>query len=221
MRYLNRPSPAEELSVRGRYECADEAGVVWGAEDWEWFRFGGSQEQVWRSEWQGEWAGQRFTLLGQAVVSPEGLERLKMRLERAGQPAQAVTLTTMPDSILAHYDEAVEEVELPVGYAVFALARLAFPFDLASEQRELAMTYYLRPSPPARPLSARPVKFEYTPLGLQVFTVKGQEVRAKGWRMVVPGLPTQEAWFERNGTCLLWRVEGSWQARLVEWQTFG
>lgn len=225
MRYLNRPSPAEELTVRGRYDCVDGAGAVWGMEAWEWFRYSGSEGQAWRSEWKGEWAGQSFTLLGQAVFSPEGLERLKMRLERAGQPSQAVTLTTMPDSILAHYDEVVEEVELPAGYAVFApqpsLARLAFPFDLASEQRELAMTYYLRPSPPARPLGARPVKFGYTPLGLQAFTVKGQEVRAKGWRMVVPGLAAQEAWFERNGTCLLWRVEGSWEARLVEWQTFG
>lgn len=225
MRYLNLPTSGEELAIRGRHEFVNEEGDAWGTEDWEWHQVTGSPTLTWRSEWRGEWSGQAFALLGHAVVSPEGVERLKMRLERQGHPSQLVTLTTMGDSVLLHDDAEVQEIDLPAGFALFALqpslARFALPFDLASEQRELAMTLYLRPSPPIRRLSARAVKFGYTPLGLREFTVKEQALRGKGWRLEVPGQPAQEAWFERNGTCLLWKVEGSWEARLVEWQTFG
>ncbi len=228
MRYLYRPSGVEELVVRGRYEFVSAAGAVWGSEGWERYRNEGSPVQTWRSEWSGEQAGQRFALLSHTVVSPDGLERLKLRLLLPGRPAQQLTVTPMPDSVLVNDGETMEELALPPGYGLFApppsLARFAFPFDLASEQREVGMVYGMRLRLRAGTVRGRAVKFGYTPLGLQGFEVQGNPLRGRGWRMEVPGLPVQEGWFDRNGNCLLWRVEEGeqgWEARLVEWMTFG
>lgn len=228
MRYLYRPSQQEELSVRGRYDFVDAAERVWATETWERYRNSGSPVEAWRSEWQGSHAGQAFALLSHAVVSPEGVERLKLRLTLPDQPHHTLTLTLMPDSILVNDNGAHQEVALPPGYGLVtplpSLARVAFPFDLASEQRELAMTYLVRVQPGALQPLLRATKFGYTPLGLRDFAIRDETLRAKGWRMEVPGLPPQSGWFDRHGTCLLWSVEGGatpTTARLVTWQRFG
>ncbi|MBA3533406.1 MAG: hypothetical protein H0T73_15915 [Ardenticatenales bacterium] len=224
MHYLYRPSPAEELLVRGRYEVVDALGAHWATEAWECYRNGGSPVQSWRSEWQEE-AGTR--LLTHTVISPEAVERLKMRLLTPGLPSHTITVTPMDDAVMVNNEGEISEIELPEGYGLFAplpsLARLAFPFDLASEQREIGMVLLLRLYRTER-LYLRPVKFGYTALGLREFTVRSATLLGKGWRMEVPGLLSQEGWFDRNGTCLLWRVEegsSAWEARLVEWIRFG
>ena len=227
MRYLYRPTEPEEVIVRGRYEFVTANGVGWATEEWERYRNEGTPVQTWRSEWGGERDGQRFRVLAHSVVTPEGMERLKLRLNVRGGSQQNLTLTFMPDSIFVHDNDEFKDVALPP-YGLVApqpsLARFAFPFDLASRQRELAMTFLVRLPPDMSHLQYRATKFAYTPLGLQDFTIKRQTIRTKGWRMEVPGLPAQEGWFDRNGTCLRWHVEAgkaSWEARLVDWMRFG
>lgn len=222
MRYLYRPTQVEEMIVRGRYKYTSQ-GKPSGSEQWARYRQQNSDIQVWRGQWERFADG--LTLLTHLVVSPEGAERLKVRLSANRQPLQNLTLTFMPDHILLHDDNTFHEVALPPEYGLVApplsLARLAFPFDLASNTRELAMTFLLRLQ--GGRLHYRPTKFGYTPLGLRDFTIKGQTLRAKGWRMEVPGFPVQEGWFDRYGTCLMWRSgNGSraWEATLTEWFTF-
>lgn len=227
MHYLYRPTQVEELIVRGRYDFYnkdEQDGTIWGTEHWERYRNSGSPIQTWRSEWHDQ--GKGITLLTHSVVSPDGIERLKLRLKSQQQP-QNLTLTPMFDSILIHDDKEISDLALPPYYGMVtelpSLARFAFPFDLANQQRELAMTFLLRLQSPIERLDYRLTKFAYMPLGLQDLTVKAQTVRCKGWRMEVPGLPPQEGWFDRNGTCLLWRVHqgaASWEARLTQWFTF-
>ncbi len=227
MRFLYRPSAREELLVRGRYEFVDAAGSTWASEQWERYRNDGSPVQTWRSEWRGQWAGQPFVLLAHSVVSPDGLERLKLQWEGAAR-VQPLTVTTMADSVLVNDSGTINEVALPPGYGLFAplpsLARFALPFDLASEGRELAMLFFVRWRQRDARLTSRPAKFGYAPLGLREMTVQGKSLRARGWRLDAPGLPMQEGWFDRNESCLLWAVadgERAWEARLVEWMSFG
>lgn len=228
MRYLYRPSQQEEVSVRGRYDFVDASGALWATETWERYRTSASPVEAWRSEWQGSHAGQPVAMLTHAVISPDGMERLKLRLTLPNQPTHTLTLTLMPDNILVNDNGTHQEVALPPGYGLVtpfpSLARFAFPFELASEQRELAMTYLVRVQPGAAHRILRATKFGYTPLGLRDLTVRDETLRAKGWRMEVPGLPAQTAWFDRHGTCLLWEVEGGATpatARLAVWQRFG
>lgn len=228
MRYLYRPTPAEELVVRGRYDFTNVAGETWATESWEQYRASVADMQVWRSEWQGERDKQPFAMLGHTLVSPDGVERLKLRLMIPAQPSRTVTLTPGRDFLEVSEAGEWQEVALPAGFGLVlplpSLARFGFPFDLASENRELAMTYLVRPRLHKGKFSMRATKLEYNPLGLREIEVKGQTLRAKGWRAEVPGLPTREGWFDRNGTCLRWRVENgdeSWEANLVEWMTFG
>lgn len=222
MHYLYRPTQVEELIVRGRYDFYEQDGSIWGTEHWERYRNSGSPIQTWRSEWHDQRQG--ITLLTHSVVSPDGIERLKLRVKPQGQAQQNLTLTPMFDSILIHDDKQINDLALPPYYGVVtelpSLARFAFPFHLASQQRELAMTFLLRLQSRMGRLDYRLTKFAYQSLGLQELTVKGQILRCKGWRMEVPGLPPQEGWFDRNGTCLLWRVPNGWVARLTEWLTF-
>lgn len=229
MHYLYRPTQVEELIVRGRYDFYiynkdGQDGSIWGTEEWERYRNSGSPVQTWRSEWHDQRQG--MTLLTHSVVSPDGIERLKLRL-KSQQQQQNLTLTPMFDSIMIHDDKQIDDLALPPYYGIVtelpSLVRFAFPFDLASEQRELAMTFLLRLEARRGRLAYRLTKFGYKPLGLQELSVKGQILRCKGWRMEVPGLPTQEGWFDRHGTCLLWRVHqgaSSYEARLTEWLTF-
>ncbi|MDQ4078409.1 MAG: hypothetical protein M3220_19460 [Chloroflexota bacterium] len=228
MRYLYRPSEVETLMVRGRYDFVNGDGEVWASEVWERYQNDGSPVQTWRSEWTGEREGQRFALVSHSVVSPEGLERVKLRLILPDYPQQNLSVTTMPDSVLVNDDGDYDERALPAGYGIFApqpsLARFAFPFDLASEERELGIVFFVRLRLQGGRLHGRPTKFDYTPLGLRDFEVRAKSVRGKGWRMEVPGLPRQEGWFDRNGTCLHWVVDDgkrSWEAQLADWLTFG
>jgi len=230
MHYLYVPTASEELIVRGRYELVAQNGVVQATEKWERYRNEGSPIQTWRSELKGEQDGQPFKLLAHSVVSPDGIERLKLRFYATTGTQQKLTFTFMPDSIFVHDNEEFKDVALPP-YGLVApppsLARFAFPFDLACHQREVAMTFLIRLLPDTERLPYQAAEFAYTPLGLQTFTIKNQAIRAKGWRMEGVGLPAQEAWFDRNGTCLLWQVENvqdgatSWRTQLVDWMMFG
>jgi hypothetical protein len=201
---------------------------VRATERWERYRNDGTPVQTWRSEWRGEWQGQTMAMLSHSVVSPDGLERLKLRLLPEGEQGRHLTLTTMPDSVLLNLDGELSEVALPPGYGLFvplpSLARFAFPFDLASDERELGMVLFARIRGHGGELHLRPAKFAYLPLGFETFMVKGQEIRAKGWSMDVPGIPLQRAWFDRNGTCLAWQVGDTSHpltAHLTDWMTFG
>ena len=148
-----------------------------------------------------EWKSGGASLLSHGVVSGEGVERLKLRWRPAGATSRTLTLTLEAESVRGSEDNEWREEALPRGYALVApllsLARAALPFDLASEQREIAMSYLVRLRNGA--FRARPAKFSYVPLGLRDFTLKGEALRARGWRMEAPGLPARELWF-----CLLY-----------------
>ena len=227
MHYLYLPTASEELIVRGRYEFVGQNGVVQASEKWERYRNEGSPVQTWRSELIGQQVGYNFKLLAHSVVSPDGIERLKLRFNPTRGTQQNLTLTFMPDSVFVHDNKQFKDMALvPAGVVAPqpSLARFAFPFDLARNQQEPAMTFLIRLLPDAERLAYEAMKFAYTPLGLQRFTIKDQAIRVKGWRIEARGLPTQEAWFDRNGTCLLWEVQdgvASWRAELVEWIKFG
>lgn len=227
MNYLYVPTAAEELIVRGRYEFVGQNGVVQATEKWERYRNEGSPIQTWRSELKGQQDGVSFKLLAHSVVSPDGVERLKLRFYGTTGTQQNLTLTFMPDSIFVHDNQKFKYIALP-SYGLVtpqpSLARFAFPFDLGSHQPQVATRLLLRLLPDAERLAYDATKFTYTPLALQSFTIKNQVIRVKGWRIEGSGLPTQEAWFDRNGTCLLWQVQdgmASWRAELVDWIKFG
>ena len=218
MRYLYQPTAVEELAVRGRYAWLGAGDAVVAEERWERYRQTGTTVEVWRAEWTTAGAA----LLSHAVVSEEGVERLKLRWRRDGTPSRTLTLTMEAESVLVGDEGALREEALPWGYGLVApllsLARAALPFDLASERREVAMTYLVRPRNDG--FRARPAKFDYLPLGLRDLTLKGETLRARGWRMEAPGLPPRELWFDRNGTCLAAGSPGEPEGRLVEWTRF-
>ena len=227
MHYLYSPTAPEELIVRGRYQFVTENGTMQATEKWERYRNEGTPVQTWRSELKGQYNGQPFKLLAHSVVSPDGIERLKLRFYGTTGTQQKLTFTFMPDSVFVHDNEMFKDVGLVAAGMVApqpSLARFAFPFDLASKQQEPAMMFLIDFSPVLEHLPYRGSTLTYKPLGLQDFTIKNQTIRAKGWRIEAQGLPAQEAWFDRNGTCLLWRVENgaaSWRAQLVDWMMFG
>ncbi|MGH2541931.1 MAG: hypothetical protein ACRDIB_03990, partial [Ardenticatenaceae bacterium] len=115
MHYLYLPSAAEELIVRGRYDFVGAGETVWATEVWERYRNAGSPVQSWRSEWSGERGGRPFRVLAHSVISPEGMERLKVQVS-VPPPAQMVTITMMADSVMVNENGVMSEVALPPGY---------------------------------------------------------------------------------------------------------
>ncbi len=227
MHYLYVPTASEELIVRGRYEFVAQDGAIWANEKWERYRNEGSSIQTWRSELKGEQDGQRFKLLAHSVISPDGVERLKLRFYSRTGTQQSLTFTFMPDSIFVRDNDEFKDIALSAYGGVApqpSLARFAFPFDLARNQPDVATRLSLRLLPDAESLPYEASEFTYTPLDLKTFTIKNKTIRAKGWRIKGKNLPIQEGWFDRNGTCLLWQVQDgikSWDARLVDWIKFG
>lgn len=220
MRYIYRPSPMEELSLRGRYTLMDEAGASQGGEQWERYQNTGSPVQNWRSEWVD---GAGATLIAHTVISPEGIERLKLRRLQAGA-LQELTLTPMPDTILLNQGGEISEQAVPPRYGLLtplpSLARYAFPFDLASEQAVQGTLFHLV-APASGPFTLTCSEVAFRPLGLRPFDLQGETIQGKGWELRLPGRPAQVGWFDRHGHCLGWQGEDSTLAQLSAWQPFG
>ena len=240
MKYLYRPNPNEELSVQGRYEYRHAGGTVWATEAWERYRVIGAEVETWRAEWSSgletttssSWlanteADHHTTILSHVVLTESGVERLKVRATVNGTSAPTLTLTTEQDGVLVSQGEVYQEVALPPIFGLVtpltSLARLGLPFDLAEDDKQIAMTYLLRLNERTGEWTHRPTKFGYFPLGLREIEVKGQTLKGKGWRMEVPGIPTRSLWFDRFGTVLYAEVEDSpaYRILLTEWRTFG
>lgn len=225
MKYLFRPGPNEELAIQGRYTYLYGDGTVWASESWERYRVTGIEAETWRAEWRTT-DGNR-TLLSHALLTNEGLERLKIRLTRNREATPTLTLTTEPDGVLVSQSELYQQVALPPIFGVvtplLSLARLALPFDLRADDKQIFMTYLLRPHWQDGEWRHRPTKFGYYPLGLHEVGVKGQSLKGKVWRMEVPGVPSRNLWFDRNGIVLFAEVEDSpaFQVHLTEYRTFG
>ena len=228
MRYLVMPAAYEELIVRGRYALTGSSADARGQEQCELYRNVGSPVVTVRSELCFEDSGRMSRLLAHALVSSGGPERIKFLTSADGDPGRRTTLTFEEDAVLVHDDNKFVEVALPVGYGIVlpqvSLARWACPFDLASETRQVAMTLLVRILPNPERLTWRATKFAFEPLGLREVEVNRQRLRARGWRMTVPGLPSREMWFDRNGVCL--SMVGSFDqplttAELVAWTGFG
>lgn len=225
MKYLFRPTPNEELSVQGRYTYLHSDGSVWATEAWERYRVAGGEFEAWRAEWNST-DGMR-SLLSHTLLTNEGLERLKVRLSVNGQTTPTLTLTTETDEVLVSQGEQHQAVALPPIFGVvtplISLARLGLPFDLGEDDKQLFMTYLLRPQWQRGEWLHRPTKFGYFPLGLREVGVNGQTLKGKVWRMEVPGIPSRNLWFDRNGTVLYAEIEDSpaYQVHLTEYRTFG
>jgi hypothetical protein len=225
MKYLHRPTPNENLTVRGRYDYCYRDGTVWAQEQWERHELTGGEAQSWRAEWHSTEGTHQ--MLSHALLSTEGLERLKLRLQRGNTPIPTLSLTTEAAAVVVVQGEHQQIIDLPPLYGVvtplFSLARLGLPFDLAESDKQLAMTYMLRPQWQMGTWNQRPTKFGYFPVESREVTVKGQVVKGKGWRMEVPGIPTRTLWFDRNGTLLYADIEDSpaYQIVLAEYYVFG
>ena len=228
MRYLVMPAGYEELVVRGRYELAGSEADSRGHESWELYRNLGSPLVTVRSELCFESSGWTGRVLAHALVSEEGPDRVKLLTTAGNAPGRRTTLTFEADGVLINEDQGVVEVALPAGYGIVipqaSLARWALPFDLASEARHVALTLLVRIVPGSGTLTWRATKFAFDPLGFREQEVKGLRLKVRGWRMTVPGLPSRDAWFDRNGVCVA--MAGSLgqpltTAELVEWTSFG
>lgn len=225
MKYLFRPTPNEELTVQGRYTYTYGDGTTWATEVWERHQGAGGTFQAWRAEWNR--SDGSHSLLSHTLLTDDGLERLKVRLMHNRVSAPTLTLTTEGDGLLLSQGEAFEEIALPPIFGVvtplLSLVRLALPFDLGESDKQLFMTYLLRPNWHTGMWIHRPTKFGYFPLGLREVDVRGQTLKAKGWRMEVPGIPSQNLWFDRTGTLLYGEIEDSpaYQVQLTEYRTFG
>jgi hypothetical protein len=225
MKYLYRPTPNEELSVQGRYTYRYGDGTVWASEAWERYRMVGGAVEAWRAEWNTSDGARR--LLSHALLTDEGLERLKLRLTVNGQTTPTLTLTTETDGLLVSQGESYQEVALPPIFGVvtplLSLARLGLPFDVGENDKQLFMTYLLRPQWQPGTWLHRPTKFGYFPAGLREVEVRGQPLKGKGWRMEVPGIAPRTLWFDRSGTVLYAEIEDSpaYQVQLTEYRTFG
>lgn len=223
MRYLIRPGAVETLILRGRHEFRNAAGEAVGEEVWERYRNDGSPVQSWRGERRGEVGGTPFALLSHAVVSPDGLERVKLRL-LARAVDVPLTITPVGDAVWVNLAGEQQEIALPPGFGISlplpSLAAFAFPFDLGETARTIHLALHLRVGPMEGTLNLKPIKFAYEPLGLRDFALPDQQVRGRGWRMVVPGLPAREGWFGRQRNCLALKDAG-WEATVQTWRTFG
>lgn len=227
MRYLHRPDAHETLTVQGRYDFSDAAGAVWASETWEHYRLAGSNIQAWRSECNGTFAGVDFSILTHALVGENGLERLKVRFSQDRTLHPTLSLTFDVGEVLVMHGGQAEQVDLPPVYGLVtllpSLGRFALPFDLTSDRKELWMTYLLFPRWAAAQWWRRSTKFSFTPVGLWETTVQETVLKIKGWRLEVPSLAPLVLAFERNGTCVELRQEGSdgFTARLAAWRTLG
>jgi hypothetical protein len=235
MKYLYRPTPNEELTVQGRYTYVYGDGSVWASEAWERYRLAGAEVEAWRAEWSRTDGTQQ--VLSHALLTENGMERLKVRLTGnnihngdvvdSNRVESRLTLTTETDGLLVSQGETYQEVALPPIYGVvtplMSLARLGLPFEVGAEDKQLFMTYLLRPHWRTGEWLHRPTKFGYFPLGLREVEVRGQLLKGKGWRMEVPGIAPRNLWFDRNGTVLYAEIEDSpaYQVRLTEYRTFG
>lgn len=225
MKYLFRPTPNEELTIQGRYTYSYDDGTVWASEAWERYRLAGAAVEAWRAEWSRTDGTDQ--LLSHALLTHTGLERLKLRLTANGHASPTFTLTTETDGVLVSQGEQYQEVALPPIYGVvtplMSLARLALPFDVGADDKQLFMNYLLRPQWRTGEWLHRPTKFGYFPLGFREVDIRGEVLKGKGWRMDVPGISPRHLWFDRNGTMLYAEIEDSprYRVNLTEYRTFG